>query len=77
MHQEAGVDKILTGREHLDLFGNLAHLDQKTIKKNSERLISVLNMEEFIDLQTGVYSGGIKRRLDMALAMLHEPGALL
>lgn len=74
VHQDAGVDKVLTGREHLELFANLAHLDQATMNQNIEDLVRVLNMEEFIDLQCGIYSGGIKRRLDIALALLHQPG---
>mmetsp|Transcript_21440 Transcript_21440/g.87550 ORF Transcript_21440/g.87550 Transcript_21440/m.87550 type:complete len:394 (+) Transcript_21440:349-1530(+) len=77
VHQDAGVDKILTGREHLELFADLAHVDTARKEQNIEDLITALRMENFVDLETGVYSGGIKRRLDIALAMVHQPGLLL
>lgn len=75
--QSAGVDKVLTGREHLDLFADLAHLDRATKRRNIDTLIQVLGLEEFIDRQAGVYSGGVVRRLDMAIALLHQPPIMI
>lgn len=75
--QSAGLDKVLTGREHLDLFASLAHLDRATKRRNIDTLIQVLGLTDFIDRQTGVYSGGVVRRLDMAIALLHQPPILI
>lgn len=71
--QNAGLDKVLTGREHLDLFANLFHLNKHERKKAIESAIELLDLEAFIDRQTGVYSGGIARRLDIAISLLHRP----
>lgn len=75
--QSAGLDKVLTGREHLELFADLAHLDRATKRRNIEAYIEVLGLKDFIDRQTGVYSGGVIRRLDMAIALLHQPPILI
>lgn len=75
--QSAGLDKVLTGREHLDLFADLAHLDRATKKRNVEALIDVLALDDFIDRQAGVYSGGVIRRLDLAIGLLHQPPILI
>ncbi|PXF44614.1 Daunorubicin/doxorubicin resistance ATP-binding protein DrrA [Gracilariopsis chorda] len=75
--QSAGLDKVLTGREHLELFGGLAHLDSREKQSNIETLVELLDLEDFIDRQTGVYSGGVIRRLDLAIALLHQPPILI
>jgi len=75
--QSAGLDKVLTGREHLDLFASLAHLDRRTKRRNINELIELMDLGDFIDRQTGVYSGGVIRRLDMAIALLHQPPILI
>ena len=75
--QSAGLDKILTGREHLEFFADLAHLDKKKKKRNIEQAIEILQLEDFIDRQASVYSGGVIRRLDLAICLLHEPAILI
>lgn len=75
--QSDGLDKILSGREHLELFANLAHLDKKERAENIQQLIQVLDLGEFIDRPTKNYSGGIIRRLDMAIALLKRPAVLI
>lgn len=75
--QSAGVDKVLTGREHLELFANLAHLSDAEQKRNIPLVIDLLNLHDFIDRQTSVYSGGVVRRLDIAIALLHQPPILI
>lgn len=75
--QSAGLDKVLTGREHLELFADLAHLDRATKRRNIDAFIQILGLTDFIDRQTGVYSGGVIRRLDMAIALLHQPPILI
>jgi ABC-2 type transport system ATP-binding protein len=75
--QEVAIDKILTGRELLQLQGDLYHLDKKHKKKRIDELIQRLDMHEWIDRRCGSFSGGMKRRLDLASGLLHEPELLI
>ncbi len=75
--QDAAIDKILTGRELLQLQGDLYHLDKKYKKKRIEELIERLDMHEWIDRRCGSFSGGMKRRLDLASGLMHEPELLI
>ncbi len=75
--QDVAIDKILTGRELLQLQGDLYHLDKKYKKKRIEELIQRLDMREWIDRRCGSFSGGMKRRLDLASGLLHEPELLI
>ncbi len=75
--QDVAIDKILTGRELLQLQGDLYHLDKKHKKKRIEELILRLDMHDWIDRRCGSFSGGMKRRLDLASGLLHEPELLI
>ena len=75
--QDVAIDKILTGRELLQLQGDLYHLDKKYKKKRIEELIERLDMHEWIDRRCGSFSGGMKRRLDLSSGLLHEPELLI
>ncbi len=75
--QDVAIDKILTGRELLQLQGDLYHLDNKHKRKRIEELIQRLDMHEWIDRRCGSFSGGMKRRLDLASGLLHEPELLI
>ena len=75
--QDVAIDKILTGRELLQLQGDLYHLDNKYKKERIEDLIQRLDMHEWIDRRCGSFSGGMKRRLDLASGLLHEPELLI
>ncbi len=75
--QDVAIDKILTGRELLRLQGDLYHLDKKYKKKRIDELIERLDMHEWIDRRCGSFSGGMKRRLDLASGLLHEPELLI
>jgi len=75
--QEVAIDKILTGRELLHLQGDLYHLNKNYKKKRIEELIKRLEMHEWIDRRCGSFSGGMKRRLDLAAGLLHEPELLI
>ena len=75
--QEVAIDKILTGRELLQLQGDLYHLNRNYKKKRIEELIQRLEMHEWIDRRCGSFSGGMKRRLDLASGLLHEPELLI
>ena len=75
--QDVAIDKILTGRELLQLQGDLYHLDSKYKRKRIDELIQRLDMYEWIDRRCGSFSGGMKRRLDLASGLLHEPELLI
>ncbi len=75
--QDVAIDKILTGRELLQLQGDLYHLDGKRKRKRIDELIQRLDMHEWIDRRCGSFSGGMKRRLDLASGLLHEPELLI
>ena len=75
--QEVAIDKILTGRELLALQGDLYHLPRAERNQRIEALIDRLSMHEWIDRRCGTYSGGMRRRLDLAAGLLHEPQLLV
>jgi ABC-2 type transport system ATP-binding protein len=75
--QEVAIDKILTGRELLALQGDLYHLPRARRDGRIEELISLLGMEAWIDRRCGGYSGGMRRRLDLAAGLLHSPRLLV
>jgi ABC-2 type transport system ATP-binding protein len=74
--QQAVFYPKLTGRENLRLFGTLYELGGKLAPRIAE-LAGELQLEEWLDLPAGQYSGGIARRLHLALAVLHRPALLL
>ena len=75
--QEVAIDKILTGRELLALQGDLYHLPRAERNQRIEALIDRLSMTEWIDRRCGTYSGGMRRRLDLAAGLLHKPQLLV
>ena len=75
--QEVAIDKVLTGRELLKLQAALYHLPSKAIGDRIAQLIEVLGLEAYADKKTGTYSGGIRKRLDLAAGLLHQPEVLV
>jgi ABC-2 type transport system ATP-binding protein len=75
--QEVAIDKILTGRELLALQGDLYHLNRSDRDGRIAELIALLGMADWIDRRCGTYSGGMRRRLDLAAGLLHRPRVLL
>ena len=75
--QEVAIDKILTGRELLQLQGDLFHLERGRRDRRIEELISLLGMADWVDRRCGSYSGGMRRRLDLAAGLLHSPQVLV
>ena len=71
--QEAALDLLLTGREHMQLQGGLHGLRRAEIKRRGDELLERVGLAEAADRRVGGYSGGMKRRLDLALALVHEP----
>lgn len=75
--QEVAIDKILTGREMLRLQGDLYHLAAPHLRQRIDDLIQLLGMGGWIDRRCGTYSGGMRRRLDLASGLLHQPSVLV
>ena len=75
--QEVAIDKILTGRELLQLQGDLYHMSRSDRNRRIDDLIDRLAMAEWIDRRCGTYSGGMRRRLDLAAGLLHRPRLLV
>ena len=74
--QEAALDPQLTAREHMRLQGALHGIPKAERKARGEALIERVGLTEAADRKVGGYSGGMKRRLDLALALLHNPRVL-
>src|SRR3954470_9312324 len=74
--QEAALDPLLTGREHLRLQATLQALPRATRKQRADQLLARVGLEEAADRKVRGYSGGMKRRLDLALALVHGPRIL-
>ena len=75
--QEVAVDKILTGLELLQLQGDLYHLNSTDRDSRITELTERLDMKSWINRRCGSYSGGMKRRLDLASGLLHKPRLLV
>ncbi|HEY5423469.1 MAG TPA: ATP-binding cassette domain-containing protein, partial [Ilumatobacteraceae bacterium] len=65
-----------TGRELLDLQGRLYGLDARQRRRRVDELLVLVDIGDAIDHRIGTYSGGMKRRLDLAAALVHEPEML-
>ncbi len=75
--QEVAIDKVLTGKELLELQAALYHLPRKLTKERIDQLIDVLGLTDYANKKTGTYSGGIRKRLDLAAGLLHQPEVLV
>src|ERR671917_2222024 len=72
--QEAGLDPRQSGRELLILQGRLFGLSPRDSARRAEQLLELVELEEAADRRIKGYSGGMKRRLVLASALMHEPG---
>ncbi len=74
--QEAALDNLLTGRDHLRLQTMLQGLPRDTRGPRTTELLERVGLTEAAHRKVGGYSGGMKRRLDLALALVHSPRVL-
>jgi ABC-2 type transport system ATP-binding protein len=74
--QEAALDNLLTGREHLNLQCALHGIPRAERRARSQELLERVGLTLAADRKVGGYSGGMKRRLDLALALAHRPTIL-
>ena len=75
--QEVALDKVLTGRELLQLQADLYHLPKTHAKNRIDTVLTLLGLNEWADQKTGTYSGGLRKRLDLAAGLLHQPDVLV
>jgi daunorubicin resistance ABC transporter ATP-binding subunit len=74
--QYAAVDENLTGRENLRMVGQLTHQPSRSIGPRAEELLTRFELTDAADRPARTYSGGMRRRLDLAAALVHRPQVL-
>ena len=74
--QYAAVDENLTGRENLRLIGKLTHLPGAVVRERADELLDRFGLMHAADRPSMTYSGGMRRRLDLAAALVHKPPVL-
>jgi ABC-2 type transport system ATP-binding protein len=75
--QEVAIDKVLTGRELLQLQAAIYHLPRATSPDRIDKMIALLGLQDWEHQKIGTYSGGLKKRLDLAAGLLHQPDVLV
>ncbi|HXW94175.1 MAG TPA: ATP-binding cassette domain-containing protein [Nitrososphaerales archaeon] len=76
LNQETSLDVDLTGRQNLRLQGRLQQLHGQTLDGRVEELLKLVQLDEVADKPAGRYSGGMRKRLDLASALVHSPRLL-
>ncbi|MEI7453280.1 MAG: ATP-binding cassette domain-containing protein [Actinomycetes bacterium] len=74
--QYAAVNEYLTGRENLTMFGALYHLPAKYVREKSAELLESFDLTDAADRPAKTYSGGMRRRLDLASSLIAQPSIL-
>lgn len=74
--QEAGLARYATGREHLLMMGRLYGLSRAGARIRADELLTLFGLEEAADRQVRTYSGGMRRRIDLACGLVHKPRLL-
>src|SRR6476659_7138819 len=71
--QEAALDPLMTGFELLQLQATLHGLRKKDAAKKADELLERVDLVRAKDARLGTYSGGMRRRLDLAMSLIHDP----
>jgi len=71
--QSAAVDELLTGRENLEMMGRLYRLTAKSAKERAQELLEEFDLVKAADRPAKTYSGGMRRRLDLAVSLIATP----
>jgi len=75
--QYAAVDDLLTGRENLELMARLAHLPRAEVRSRARELLALFSLTDAADRRVRTYSGGMRRRLDLACGLLARPAVVV
>jgi ABC-2 type transport system ATP-binding protein len=71
--QDTAVYPYLTGRENVEFFGNLHAMPKERLKRSTEELLERVSLTEDANRRVGKYSGGMKRRINLIMALVHDP----
>jgi ABC-2 type transport system ATP-binding protein len=71
--QDVGVDEHATGRENLTLYGHFYRLANRTIKQRTKEIFELVDLAGYEDKMVSSYSGGMRKRLDIAMGLIHQP----
>ncbi len=74
--QERAIDRFLTGREHLELLASLYHLPAAQAAARIDEVLKLVGLEDKADEVARTYSGGMKRKLDIACGLIPDPRVL-
>ncbi len=74
--QQSTVDDVLTGRENLVMWGRLYHLSKRAAQARADELLEQFGLTDAADKRAKVYSGGMRRRLDLASSFIMRPSVL-
>ncbi|MGD1836778.1 MAG: ATP-binding cassette domain-containing protein [Nitrososphaeraceae archaeon] len=74
--QDPSLDDELTAREHLDFHGRLYHMPKTTRRERISEILQLMDLDTKKDLQVKTFSGGMKRRLEIARGLMHKPNIL-
>jgi ABC-2 type transport system ATP-binding protein len=74
--QESGVDRRATGRENLQLQGRVYGMKRADLRRRIDELLEIVGITDAADRTVDGYSGGMRRRLDIALGLVHRPRVL-
>src|SRR3989441_2141286 len=74
--QYAAVDGLLTGRENLRMIGRLTHIPSAQVRRRANELLEQFGLSDAGDRPVRTYAGGMRRRLDLAAALVHRPPVL-
>ncbi len=74
--QDAALDQLMTGRELMELQATLHGLPARSVRGRAAELLRRVGLEQAQERRVGTYSGGMRRRLDLAMALVHEPEVL-
>ena len=75
--EQHGLYMRMTGNEYLDFFGQVYHLDSKTRRSRSDYLLDYFGLVEAAKRRTGEFSKGMRQKLALARALMHDPSVLL
>jgi len=75
--QEAGLARYSTGREHVDMMARLFGMSRRAARERAAELLELFDLTEAADRLVRSYSGGMRRRLDLACGLVHQPRLLI